>query len=174
MSDLRFNVSQLLQEHVGGTRQHEFDDPALALGDGLEMRPVRGQVKLTRTKSGVLAHARAEGEVVLNCARCLTDYQQPVEVTFDEEYHATVNVTTGVPLAEPEDEESFRINSSHLLDLGDAIREYALLALPIAPTCREGCRGMCPHCGTNLNEASCDCVDEVVDERLAALKHLLN
>lgn len=174
MSDLRFNVAQLLQEHVGGTRQHEFDDPVLALGEGLEMRPVRGKVKLTRTKSGVLAHASAEGEVVVECVRCLTGYAQPVEVEFDEEYHATVNVTTGTPLPEPEDDEAFRINSNHLLDLGNAIREYALLALPIAPTCREDCRGLCPHCGTNLNEASCDCVDEVVDDRLAALKSLLN
>lgn len=174
MSDLRFNVAQLLQQHVGATRQHEFDDPVLALGEGLEMRPVSGRVKLTRTKNGVLAQSAAHGAVVLNCGRCLTDYTQPVEVAFDEEYHATVHVTTGIPLPEPDEDDAFRINSSHLLDLGDAVREYVLLALPIAPVCREECRGMCPHCGINLNEHTCDCVDEVVDERLAALKILLN
>jgi uncharacterized protein len=174
MSDLRFNVAQLLQQHVGATRQHEFDDPVLALEDGLELRPVAGQVKLTRTKNGVLVQTSAEGAVTLNCGRCLSDYSQPVEVAFDEEYHATVNVSTGVPLPGPDEDGAFLINSSHLLDLGDAIREYVLLALPIAPVCRADCCGMCPQCGINLNEATCDCVDEVVDERLAALKSLLN
>lgn len=175
MSDLRFNVAQLLQEYVGATRQHTFNDPQLALGDGLSLSPVDGEVKFIRTKNGVLAQTTAAGDVELECVRCLTNYKQPVEVAFDEEYHATVHPTSGVPLPAPEDDDTFRINSSHLLDLGDAIREYALLALPIAPTCREDCRGLSIS-GVNLNEEpehTTD-ADEAVDERLAALKQLLN
>lgn len=174
MSDLRFNVAQLLQEYVGGTRQHTFDDPALDLGDGLSLQPVEGAVKFTRTKNGVLARTTAAGEVEVECVRCLTPFNQPVDVAFDEEYYATVHPTTGAPLPEPEEEDMFRINSSHLLDLGDAIREYALLALPIAPTCRADCRGL-SITGINLNEQpEADTVDdEPIDERLAALKQLL-
>lgn len=174
MSDLRFNVAQLLQQHVGATRQHEFDDPVLNLGEGLELRPVTGYVKFTRTKSGVLAQAMAQGKIVIECVRCLTDFPYAVAVSFDEEYHATVHATNGTPLPEPEEADTFRINSNHLLDLGDAVREYALLALPIAPICREDCRGL-SQAGINLNEvpeAAID-ADEVVDERLAALKQLL-
>ena len=100
MSDLRFNVAQLLQEYVGATRQHTFNDPQLALGDGLSLSPVEGGVKFTRTKNGVLAHATAAGDVELECVRCLTNYKQPVEVASDEEYHATVHPTSGIPLPE--------------------------------------------------------------------------
>jgi uncharacterized protein len=174
MSDLRFNVAQLLQQHVGATRQHEFDDPALDLGEGLELRPVSGTVKFTRTKNGVLAQTSAAGSIVIECVRCLADFAQPVEVSFDEEYHATVHPTTGSPLPDPEEADTFRINSNHLLDLGDAVREYALLALPIAPICREDCRGL-SQSGVNLNdepEANTE-AEEAIDERLAALKRLL-
>jgi uncharacterized protein len=174
MSDLRFNVAQLLQQHVGATRQHEFDDPVLALGEGLELRPVSGTVKFTRTKNGVLAQTTAEGAIVIECVRCLTDFAQPVAMTFDEEYYATVHPTIGIPLPDPEEADTFRINSNHLLVLGDAVREYALLALPIAPICREDCRGL-SQSGINLNEEpeANTAADEVIDERLAALKQLL-
>ncbi|MBA3469770.1 MAG: DUF177 domain-containing protein [Herpetosiphonaceae bacterium] len=174
MSDLRFNVAQLLQQHIGATRQYEFTDPMLNLGEGLELQPISGTVKFTRTKNGVLAQTTVEGAIVIECVRCLTDFAQPVTVSFDEEYHATVHPTTGSPLPDPEEADMFRINSNHLLDLGDAVREYALLALPIAPICREDCRGL-SQSGVNLNEepeANTD-ADEVIDERLAALKQLL-
>jgi uncharacterized protein len=39
----------------------------------------------------------------------------------------------------------------------DLLRQYLLLELPMAPVCREDCKGLCPTCGQNLNEASCDC-----------------
>lgn len=173
MSELRFNVSQLMQENVGATRQYEFQDPSLDLGDGLRLQPVVGKAKLTRTKNGALAHAHVTGSVTLQCVRCLSDYDQPVTVDFDEEYHATVHVTTGAPLPEPDEEDVFKINSNHLLDLGEAVREYTLLSLPIAPICRADCRGLSMS-GVNLNESpeAAD-TDDVIDERLAALKQLL-
>lgn len=168
MSDLRFNVAQLLQRPVGATRQHEFDDPYLSLGDGQELRPVQGSVKLIRTKNGVLANAYAHGNVELECVRCLELFKYPVEVSFDEEYYATVHVTTGLPLAEPEEDDVFRIDSHHLIDLGEAVREYVLLALPIAPICHADCAGIVQPIEDEFVSA------ELVDERLAALKQLLN
>lgn len=174
MSELRFNVAQLLQENVGATRQYEFNDPDLDLGDGLRLAPVDGKVKFTRTKNGALAHAHVTGNVMLQCVRCLSDYSQPVTVDLDEEYHATVHATTGAPLPEPEEADTFTINSNHLLDLGEAVREYTLLALPIAPVCRPDCRGLSLS-GINLNDnpEAADADDQDIDDRLAALKQLL-
>ena len=129
------------------------------------MKAIAGAVRLIRTKNGVVAHAQAEGTIDVVCVRCLERFTQPVSVEFDEEYHATVHATSGVPLPDPEEDDVFRINSAHLLDLGDAIREYALLALPIAPICREDCQGL-------IEPTSSD-DDSDVDDRLAALKQLL-
>ena len=172
MSELKFNIAQLLQEYVGATREYEFDEPELDLGDGLWMRPSTGWVYLIRTKSGVLADIHAEGAINQDCVRCLETYAQPVSLDFEEEFYATVHATEGTLLPEPDADDVFRINSNHLLDVGDAIREYALLALPIAPVCREACPGIAytqPETPDIAEDA-----DQEVDDRLAALKQLLN
>jgi uncharacterized protein len=53
------------------------------------------------------------------------------------------------------------------------LRENVLLNLPLQPLCRADCRGLCPHCGVNLNESSCGCQVQEDDPRLAPLQHLL-
>ena len=37
------------------------------------------------------------------------------------------------------------------------MREQFYLALPMKPLCRQDCKGLCPHCGTNLNTETCQC-----------------
>ncbi|GIV98327.1 MAG: hypothetical protein KatS3mg057_2984 [Herpetosiphonaceae bacterium] len=174
MTDLRFNVAQFLREHVGARRQYDFDEPALPLSDELLLAPLRGHAKFTRTKNGVLVAAQAEGKVRQVCGRCLIEYDEQIRAEFEEEFFSTVHVTLGTPLPKPEENDVFLIDENHLLDLGEAIREYALLALPIAPVCSDICQGLCPLCGTNRNENPCECVDQTVDERMAILKRLLN
>jgi uncharacterized protein len=58
------------------------------------------------------------------------------------------------------------------IDLGEAIREQILLALPPAPLCREDCKGLCATCGKDLNEGECGCDRAVHDPRWDALKAL--
>ena len=173
MSDFRFSVSQLLQEPTGATRRHELNDPQLAVDGTLRMHPVLGHVRLTRTPKGVLADAEVRGNVDVECGRCLTEFEQPVEFSFSEEFFQTVNVNTGVRLPAPEEEDAFLIDEAHKLDLADAMREYLLLNLPPAPRCREDCKGLCTVCGANLNDGPHAHEPELTDERLAALSKLL-
>src|SRR3982751_6522462 len=42
----------------------------------------------------------------------------------------------------------------HLLRM---VRELALLDAPESPLCRPDCAGLCPICGADLNEGSCEC-----------------
>lgn len=48
------------------------------------------------------------------------------------------------------------------------IWEDIVLAMPPKLLCRENCRGLCPRCGQNRNEAICQC-PQTGDPRLAAL-----
>ncbi len=59
------------------------------------------------------------------------------------------------------------------LDTDTLLRDDILLALPSKHLCKESCKGLCPKCGKNLNEGSCDCVLQEPDPRLAALRKLL-
>ena len=56
------------------------------------------------------------------------------------------------------------------IDLAPVVRDVVIAALPIRNLCRPDCKGLCPKCGADLNQADCGCDREVVDPRLAALK----
>lgn len=174
MSEYKFNVAQLLQEPTGATRRYELDDERLDLGDGSYVRLIKGNVRLTRTQNGVLADANVSGEIQIECGRCLTEVTQPIEFPFSEEYYQTVVVNTGAALPKPEEPDVFLIDEAHKLDLGEAMREYALLSVPMLPLCSEACKGLCPECGANLNIEECGCDTDQADDRLAVLKQLLD
>ncbi len=38
--------------------------------------------------------------------------------------------------------------------------------------CRPDCAGLCPHCGTNLNDGACDCEEDRTDPRWDALREV--
>ena len=58
------------------------------------------------------------------------------------------------------------------LPLDEVVREQVLLAVPLKVTCREDCKGLCPHCGTNLNEGQCSCTIAMEDPRWTALREI--
>ncbi|HEX4684804.1 MAG TPA: DUF177 domain-containing protein [Gemmatimonadaceae bacterium] len=111
-------------------------------------------------------HGRIEGRVVLECNRCL------------EEAHADVTDEAHLIFAEAGAEETDDPDVYQLepgaeeIDLRPALREEWLLAAPSFALCQETCKGLCPHCGTDLNDGSCDCAEESVDPRWDALKKL--
>jgi uncharacterized protein len=174
MTDLKFNVAQLLREETGSRRNYDFTERALPLDAETTLQDITGSVRFTRTVSGVLADVEAHGTVETQCTRCLKPATQPVDVRFRDEFHSKIEVNTGMALPKPDEEDPFFINENHLLDLEEAIREYGLLELPMQTLCKPDCKGLCPTCGADLNAGDCGCPQEEVDERFSALKALLN
>ena len=58
------------------------------------------------------------------------------------------------------------------INLGSYLREIIAMSLPLKVLCREECKGLCPHCGANLNFEACSCKEDWVDPRFAALRNL--
>ncbi len=170
---MKFNVAQLLKSSVGTVREYDVDEEIPSIDDVPVTSHVVGHVKFTRMPTGILVAADLEMTVALTCSRCLEELTYPLHLHFDEEFKPTVDVITGVELPEPEDETEFTIDANHILDLTNAVREYALLALPMRPLCSENCQGLCPKCGQNLNKGKCDCSTAQVDSRLSVLAKLL-
>lgn len=173
ITDLKFNVAQLLREEVGSRRNYEFAEDLLPLDDDMMLQQLRGTVRFTRTPSGVLGDVAARGTVEMECTRCLTQAAQPIEFRFQDEFHSKIEVNTGVALPRPDEEDPFFIDETHMVDLGEAIREYALLALPMQPLCRPDCKGLCPICGVDRNLESCSCEESGGDDRFAIVRSLL-
>jgi len=164
--DTAVHVAQFLQEPVGATRQRSLAADELPLDGDTVARGLQAEVRLTRIPTGILADGRATATVALECMRCLEEYEQPVEAQFADEYRPTVDIVSGVelPPADDADVDTFPIMAEHVLDLGESLRQAILLALPMAPHCREDCPGL-------VNEA--EQADEAGDDRLAILGQLL-
>ena len=166
---MEFNVSQLLKSVVGTVRRYEMADSLADIEDVAWVAPGEGTVEMTRTNRGILVRAQIESAASSICSRCLETFAQPLTVEFEEEFLPTVEVDTGVPIPiEDADAHAFVIDERHTLDLREAIRQYALLGLPMQPICQPDCAGLCPQCGANLNLGQCDCPPEV-DQRWEAL-----
>lgn len=131
------NVSQLLREAVGATRQYDLADvvdPELA-------GPIRGSAKLIHTNRGVLVRGTLSVEVRLTCSRCLGTFSQRIDSTAEEEFLPTVDVHSGLAVPQSQESDEFTIDDKNTLDLGELIRQYTLLNSPMKPLCRPDCSG---------------------------------
>lgn len=168
---MQINVSQLLQEPIGSTREYEIDEDTEIIGDGNAYK-IQGSCRLMKTQRSVLVKCALDVEVELTCNRCLSRFRHPLKIKFEEEYIPTVDVHSGAPLPGPEDAGAFTIDERHNIDLTEAVRQYALMAVPMKALCDADCAGLCPKCGQNLNQGKCDCPAEETDPRWAKLTEL--
>ncbi len=167
---MQINVAQLLKGPIGETREYQIKD-TVDFADGSHL--VEGEFRLTRTDRAVLVKGTLRSEVELACSRCLNSFTVPITLDIEEEYYPTIDIITGARIPVPGEPGSFTIDEHNILDLTEAVRQYALLAIPMKPLCREDCAGLCPSCGTNLNEAACTCPSDDTDPRWARLKNLV-
>jgi len=72
------------------------------------------------------------------CARCLKQVDEKICHPFEMVYE---------------------IKGKEEIDTLDDLREALILEHPIRFLCRENCAGLCPHCGADLNNGSCGCVN---------------
>ncbi len=166
---MQINVSRLLKEPMGSTRSYKVDETADVAGSDSR---VQGEVRLTRTDRGILVQGRLDTEVQLTCSRCLGLFVYPLTLDIEEEYCPTTDISSGAPLPLPDESGCFTIDKHHIIDLIEAIRQYMLLATPMKPLCGEGCAGLCPVCGHNLNQGPCNCPPQVTDPHWAKLSIL--
>ena len=168
---LRYNVSTLLREPIGSTREYDIEDVVLVDDGAPRQERVAGTATFLRTKHGVLVTSHLEGIEHDVCSRCLVDVAVPMRLDIAEEFFPAADLRTGAPLPAPEDPEAFRIDAEHTLDLEEAIRQCWAGAVPMQPLCRPDCRGLCPRCGQDLNLGPCSCRPEG-DERWSSLRQL--
>jgi len=165
---MQFNVAQLLKASPGEERRYTVREEERRYEE--LARDVEGDVRLMRTDRGVLVMADVETGVSCSCSRCLEGFVLPVALKVVEEYFPTVDIVTGASVRTPEG--GFAIDTHHILDLGEAVHQHALLAYPMKPLCKPDCAGLCPSCGADLNEGKCECPPVVTDIRWAKLEGL--
>jgi uncharacterized protein len=153
---MQVNVAQLLKGNIGSVRDYDVDEVIDVTGSG-NGSPVKGKLSFTRTDRSILVKGLVDSEVELTCSRCLNQFNCPLKLNIEEEYFPTTDVNSGASLPASGDPDHFTIDERHVLDLTEALRQCALLAIPMKPLCREDCAGLCPTCGRNLNLGPCNC-----------------
>ena len=120
----------------------------------------------------IRVRAKFDGRFELLCARCLEPSEQDLKGEFDLIFRpSSVDARTGErAISEAETEIGYYEESGLVLE--DVVREQVLLSLPDRLLCKPDCKGLCPQCGQNLNEASCHCDNTTSDPRWNALKDL--
>lgn len=145
------------------------DDP---LWQGSDLRfegPVSVRLDAHEAGSGeVIVRGRVRGVLLEECRRCLSPIRRPLNQELIVVY------TPVDELADGEYESDVRELPYDIveLNLGDAVREELMLDVDRYVVCRPDCRGLCPVCGVNLNEDTCECSLDEPDPRWDALRAL--
>jgi len=134
------------------------------------------QVELLVEKRGYDVRVRGtlKAQVDLSCSRCLDPVRVGIASDFDQLYESNAAHPLTGEIALREKDTDIAFFSGNTIEINDIVREQVLLAVPMKPICREDCKGLCPHCGRNMNVDACDCGNLFSDPRLAELSKIRN
>lgn len=157
--------------HVQG--EDVFDELTIGPDTITFLDPVSWGADITNVGDSLLVRGSARANVQTNCARCLADMTLDLEGEIDALYllHAEDALTTDL------EEDEFEImGEDHTIDLTGPITAALVLAFPRVLLCKEDCKGICPHCGADLNTEPCQCTqappEEDASNPFAVLKDL--
>ena len=135
--------------------------PLHALGEAELLENTGGEV---RVKGHITVKMEAD------CDRCLAKAQFPVDAPFDLFYEPNSAVAGESEIAIDEGQAEIGFYTGAGIELEEILQEQVLLMVPMHRLCSEACQGICPLCGKNRNEVSCDCSAVPADDRWSELK----
>ncbi len=153
----------VIRRHPGSRREVRLEgvlgELAVSFANVPEDQPIFLEAVLEQVHEGILVtgslHTVWRGE----CGRCLMPAEGILETDVRELY------------AEKIDDEMVYKMTADTMDLEPLVHDACILNLPLSPLCKPDCKGLCPACGANLNEESCNC-EAPNDPRWASLSLL--
>jgi uncharacterized protein len=134
---------------------------------------LRVQLTVAREFDHIRAHGRVATTVRLICSRCLAEYEEPLDAPFTVFYMPAAAGTLQDEEVELSEEDLVSVTfEGDEIDFAREVAEQVLTEIPFKPLCREDCKGLCPTCGTDLNQGDCGCRDESFSIKFGALKGL--
>lgn len=125
-----------------------FDSPVDFVG---KLVNVKGVLKLT---------GRLKTEYTVKCYRCLKEIKCKMDMNISESF---------VKAERKKDDDSYTYKGDYV-ELDKPLKDNMYLNLPMKHVCDEACKGICPKCGSDLNEDQCECEEKSIDPRLEVLK----
>ena len=137
------------------------------------VRLISARLDLNIQNSGeeFFCQGEANASIRLTCARCLKEFDRELDnsinfIVCSKQWHDDCR-------GEEDNEEYVFFKGSDLqADVSELMRQAVIMSISLKPLCSEDCKGLCPSCGINLNEKSCQCEKGKVDTRWEALKKI--
>ncbi|MBR0459634.1 MAG: DUF177 domain-containing protein [Victivallales bacterium] len=138
-------VANMPDEGVSLHGEVPFSDLELESDERFDLTgPVEFDLHIQPVQQEFVVRGKLHAVVQAMCDRCTAF--APCHLTVKNVFHCYKN-----NLGEP-------------IDLTEDVREDILLSFPQSFRCREDCKGLCPTCGRNLNEGTCDCKPQDQDD----------
>lgn len=132
------------------------------------LEPLRVELDACEVGDGVLVRGKMHTRLQLDCRRCVTpvayEVNEPVDLLFEPLEGDDATELSGEVYPLPK-----RGTDLHL---EEPLREQLLLRVPLYVVCAEDCQGLCPQCGTDLNQGSCVCTPAAEPSPWEALKKI--
>jgi uncharacterized protein len=124
---------------------------------------VTGTLVVQNLDQRVLLNGTLKAVGRVECGRCLEEFEIHWDVPVE------IMILRDVSSGETEGEALLILQRKGEVNLRESLRECAVLAFPLAPVCRADCQGLCPGCGIDRNQGSCECEEDNVDPRWEGL-----
>ncbi len=134
--------------------------------------PFTGSFRIRKIAPEILVNGSVEGELILECSRCLNEFQFGIHEDIDLELRPASLIEGSDELELADGDLDVEFFQGDALDLNHILVEQISLALPMKPLCSEDCDGLCSICGQERKLASCSCDEQRVDLRWEALRSL--
>ena len=188
MSRARQKIKHLIlhvEQIKGKDFSHEFEENPQVFPIIAEMvknrqceflKPFSIRLKAFSVREIIEVLGTLQTSVRLPCSRCLIDFDTPLAFNF------VLSYTKEMPgLMDVFDEEEIELKVEEIgmfyfkgeeINLQQGIQEQVVMAFPLKPLCDENCKGLCPKCGSDLNQGDCGCKRELSANKFAVLKNL--
>lgn len=134
---MKVKVKGIPPEGLNLTKSIEPSEIGLSDDDIACLSPLEVMAKIERIKNAVVAQVEVKTAFSFSCTRCLEDVERENFDHFKFDYIID--------------------NNTEFIDIGEDIRQEMILSLPTRVLCKDDCKGICLHCGANLNEEECRC-----------------
>ncbi|MEA3253911.1 MAG: DUF177 domain-containing protein [Chloroflexota bacterium] len=132
------NVAELLNAPLGSRRSYDIDEMLDERCRGI----VQGKLTLIHISRGILVKGELSAEMEFTCFRCLKAFLHTVNFSIEEEFLQRSEILNDPTFSSSGEPCDIAIDSRNMLDLGEIIRQYVILNLPMKQLCQPDCVGI--------------------------------
>lgn len=125
---------------------------------------------MKHNQAEVYIRGSLSANILSECGRCLKRFSEPFQSDFHLDYVPLQTTPTEEERELLRDDLDLHFYKGESIETNEIVQGQLYLAAPMRPLCDPDCRGLCPHCGEDLNLKQCACPVAPSDARMIKLK----